>query len=140
MTRSIMIAAALLLSTPACAEPDPRPTDIVPQIAIGLRAHLLDPASATGLTVCHPSYTDGQHGTHRGWSVLFSVNARNTYGGYVGQTPGRAYFVNGQLSRISIDPVSMRTSLDADMARLTRQLLDRCERIPETDLRRLISG
>jgi len=70
---------------------------------------------------------------------LFALNARNSYGGYTGRQNWMAWFRDGRLERMT---QSRRggSDLDAEIAGLTDRLLERCPRIPDAEVQRLLAN
>ena len=126
-------------------DPGPKPDNPLPAIMAKLRVQLKDPYSIRDFVLCDLSASSPHYDrfdkswTRSSWSIMFALNAKNSYGGYTGQRDGRAYFRDGQLERLFFGSDEIRTNLDADLARMKAQLLERCQRIPDEEIQKLVS-
>ena len=138
-TRSVIAFAAelALAAVPAAAQANPDPVvtaypemsreRTLPLIARALRDFLLDAASITNFTVCYPPVkVKFKNGRPIRWTVMFSLNARNSYGGYTGAQQMAAIFYADK-------PVHIFNSGMAPTARFGT-----CTRVPDAEIRQLI--
>lgn len=77
-----------------------------------LRRTLKDPYSAV-IVFGEPerrscSTGDDQGHEFHGWAVPIRYNAKNAYGGYVGEEPLVYWFAEGKIQRVSVHPVLCR--------------------------------
>ena len=138
-TASIATAAMLLTAEPAAGEaqqgdasayPEMSHERTLPLIAEALRDHLLDAGSVTNFTICHPAVkVKFKEGKPTRWTVMFSLNAKNSYGGYTGvQQMAAIFYANKPVSIVS-----------TGMSPGLRQF-GTCTRVPDAEIRRLIQG
>jgi len=104
---------ANLVKRIAEADIPPLPKNWKQQVEAGVRASLRDPDSARFLFVETPSPSELAPGIQKwgreevdgttifGWRIYFGVNAKNAYGGYTGNQPWEAIFVDGRLRDVS---------------------------------------
>lgn len=124
--------------------PGPEPQNVLLQIMTKLRVQLKDPYSVRDFILCKPTagkpdYSKTfQKWTPARWSAMFALNAKNSFGGYIGQRRGHAYFRDGQLDYIYIGRGEIKTALDAELEPLIQKLLDRCDRIPDEEVQKLL--
>lgn len=142
------IAAALLVA--AGAEPATTPVAtldplsgraLLDQILPKLKRTLRDPYSVRDFSICAPRGVKWKDGRPERWTVLFSFNARNAYGGYTGVETWFAMFRKGRLSGELVR--TQLQSTDGLMGLLNRPVqrqLEQCEPIPDDELQRLMSG
>ena len=101
----------------------------LPALAKALRDHLLDAGSATNFSACYPPVrVKFRNGRPVRWTIMFSLNARNSYGGYTGLQQMAAVFYADR-------PVSI---ISTGMAPLQR--FRNCPRVPDVEIRRLIEA
>lgn len=102
----------------------------LPMIARALRDHLLDPSSVTNFAVCYPAMkvkiTDGRPVR---WTIMFSLNAKNSYGGYTGAQQLAAVFRADRPVQI------VSTGMPPGLGNYGE-----CTRVPDIEIRRLIEA
>ena len=140
MGTSPALLLMLLLTAPASASAESKPEDlsahpemsrerILPLIAKGLRDHLLDAGSVTNFSVCYPPVkVKLKNGRPVRWTVMFSLNAKNSYGGYTGlQMMAAIFYADKPLSIAStgMPPLGQYKS---------------CSRVPDAEIRQLIEA
>ena len=118
LKRAILIATAATLA--ACSTPGggflntnvqadagAAPTQYEQTIRSHLRTALKDPNSMTDFSVSEPILTScsvGIYGPFHGWRVATSYNAKNSYGGYVGEKTYYYWFHGESLKGIGKNP------------------------------------
>lgn len=121
--------AAATESHDLAAYPEMSPERTLPALAQALRDHLLDASSVTNFSACYPpvkvKFKDGKPIR---WTVMFSLNAKNSYGGYTGLQQMAAVFYADR-------PVSI---ISTGMA--PTQRFRSCPRVPDAEIRRLIEA
>jgi len=133
-----------LLSSPINAEmpvnhdnPGIKPTDYLPAIMADLRSSLKDPDSARDFVLCDPrirkafKYPSGKWNPAY-WAVEFSLNAKNSYGGYTGSRAFTASFDNGELAKVWSSDLGPRLN-----AKILAGLKD-CPRIADAEFRQMM--
>ncbi len=102
----------------------------IPLIAKGLRDNLLDAGSVTNFSACYPpvkvKFKDGKPVR---WTVMLSLNSKNSLGGYTGLQQMAAIFYADK-------PVSI---VSTGMPPSSKQLAA-CTRVPDAKIRQLIQG
>lgn len=94
ISRAVVLISAIL-SAPALADvADSSPKDYKPQILKGLETSLKDPDSLKLMQVCPPKQSKKDPLV---WIVRFSLNAKNSYGGYSGARAMEAHFKDGKI-------------------------------------------
>jgi hypothetical protein len=102
----------------------------LPIIAAGLRDSLLDPGSVTNFAACYPPVkVKLKDGRPVRWTVMLSLNSKNSLGGYTGLQQMAAVFSADK-------PVWIFTSGMPPSSKL----LSTCTRIPDAKIRQLIQG
>lgn len=96
-----------------------------------------DPYSIRDLRVCQPKIVPGVRlpngmETKGSWTIDFSLNAKNSYGGYAGATPFSATFKDGKLT--DVGSVDINPSINAKMLELSSG----CPLIPATTIKTLL--
>lgn len=150
-TTLMLVAYLIALSVPIANAKDP-PIDLtqhpeispdasLPRIFQGLRRFLKDPGSISDFALCpEPQKVKFKDGKPVRWTYLFSLNARNGMGGYMGLQPyGAVLYADG---RVSITSLAM-PGHDA-LAKLGDQLIERdmakCPYLPKEKLKSLLEG
>jgi hypothetical protein len=101
----------------------------LPVIAKALRNFLLDAGSVTNFTVCYPPVKVKFKDARRvRWTVMFSLNARNSYGGYTGTQQLAAIFYADK-------PVHIFNSGMAPTVQYGT-----CTHVPDAEIRQLIEA
>lgn len=126
-------------------DPGPQPADTIGQIVAGLKAKLKDPYSVRDLVVCqpdqsdpHPPFDKYDHWEPAKWSVLLSLNAKNSYGGYTGRQNAFASFRGGKLVDLDVGNLDTSTALGADLQDASEKVLAKCERVPDERVQRMM--
>lgn len=146
-------AAAIAISlTPAAAiakdppldlaqHPEASPEGSLPRIFQGLRRHLKDPGSISDFALCtEPRKVKWKDGKPARWTYLFSLNARNGLGGYMGLQPYAAIlYADG---RVDISSLLMPGS--DGFSSMANQLIEKdmakCPYLPKDKLKSLVEG
>lgn len=135
--RSMLIALTALPSAAGGAQagnpssyPEMSMEQTLPVIARGLRDHLLDAGSVTNFAACYPAMkVKLKDGRPVRWTIMFSLNAKNSYGGYTGAQQMAAIFRADR--PVEIVSVGMPAGLG---------VYGRCTRVPDVEIRRLIEA
>lgn len=102
----------------------------LPAIARALRDHLIDPGSVTNFVACYPAMkVKIKDGRPVRWTIMFSLNSRNSYGGYTGAQQMAAVFRPGQPAEI------ISTGMPPGLGNYGA-----CTRVPDAEIRRLIEA
>jgi hypothetical protein len=102
----------------------------LPAIAHALRYYLLDADSVRNFEVCYPALkVKFRGGRPVRWTIMFSLNAKNSFGGYTGAQQMAAVFRPGR--PVEIISVGMPPGLGN---------YGQCARIPDSEIRRLIEA
>jgi hypothetical protein len=102
----------------------------LPRIARALRDHLLDAASITNFIACYPPVkVKLKEGRPVRWTVMFSLNAKNSYGGYTGAEQMAAVFQPNKPVRI------ISTGMPPGLGDYGT-----CTRVPDAEIRQLIEA
>lgn len=132
---------------PGYDNPGPKPENILPQIVAKLRGELRDPYSIRDFILCEPSasapmkpFSKRMEWRPAKWTVLFALNAKNAYGGYTGREPWRATFAGGAVERVSSAKLGSASSIDVTLNQLTEKLLEKCQRVPDAEIQRLLAN
>jgi hypothetical protein len=155
--RLAALAAALVLSSPATAkkrvavpeapmpagydDPGPKPEKALPVILADLRRTMKDPYSMRDFRLCEASVAQafrypGRAGLWQRarWTVHFALNAKNSYGGYAGQTYFTATFEGGKLTGVS------SPDLGPELNRKLLGITLDCPTVPDAELQRLLAN
>ncbi|QPQ54437.1 hypothetical protein IC614_08775 [Allosphingosinicella flava] len=104
------------------------PEQTLPFIAKALRDNLLDAGSVTNFSACYPpvkvKFKDGRPVR---WTIMLSLNAKNSYGGYTGLEQMAAVFYADKpvmLGSTGMSPSS--------------KLLGSCTRVSDAEIQRMI--
>ncbi len=99
-----------------------------------------DPYSIRDFVLCKPKISQsfggigpGQHRQRAHWSVAFVLNAKNSYGGYVGATYFSAIYENGRLT--SVGKPDLGPVLNAKLLELTKD----CPRLPDARIQEMLT-
>ena len=105
MFSRLLAPALLMVAAPASAAdinisayPELAPDALLPPIMAALKRTLKDPYSIRDMVLCPAGKVKLKQGKPVSWSVQFSLNAKNSYGGYTGVQTYAAIFRNGRLS------------------------------------------
>ena len=102
----------------------------LPVIAQALRDYLLDAGSVTNFAACYPAMkVKFREGRPVRWTIMFSLNAKNSYGGYTGAQQMAAVFQPNR--SVQIISTGMPPALGN---------YGECTRVPDVEIRRLIEG
>ena len=116
--------------TDLSAHPEMSQERTLPLIAAGLRDNLLDAGSVTNFSACYPpikiKLNDGKPVR---WTIMLSLNSKNSLGGYTGLQQVAAVFSAEKPVRI------ISTGMPP-----SSKLLSTCTRIPDAKIRQLIGG
>lgn len=96
-----------------------------------------DPYSIRDLRICQPKIVPGFRlpsgmEMKAKWTIDFSLNAKNSYGGYAGITPFTATFEEGKLSHVG--SVDINPSINAKMLELSSG----CPLVPAAKIKALL--
>lgn len=119
-------------------DPGPEPQNLLEKIVGGLRSHLKDPYSILDFSLCRSRVmtpTPALSPTlawRRAYRVTqFTLNAKNSFGGYTGLQAGIATFEDGMLTRISL----IGPPIQKEPAKSTREP---CQPIPNEKIQELL--
>lgn len=102
----------------------------LPAIAHALRDHLIDAGSVTNFAACYPALkVKLREGRPVRWTIMFSLNSRNRYGGYTGSQQMAAVFRLDQPVEI------ISTGMPPGLGNYGT-----CTRVPDVEIRRLIEA
>jgi hypothetical protein len=102
----------------------------LPAIAHALRDYLIDAGSVTNFAVCYPAMkVKLRDGIPVRWTIMFSLNARNSFGGYTGAQQMAAVFRPGRPVEI------ISTGMPPGLGNYGE-----CTRVPDAEIRRLIEA
>lgn len=108
--------------------PDMSREQTLPVIARALRDHLLDASSITNFSACYPPVkVKLKDGRPVRWTVMFSLNAKNSYGGYTGAQQMAAVFRPNRAVQIIF------TGMPPGLGNYGQ-----CTRVPDAEIRQLI--
>ena len=146
--RAIALSVLALLTSPVAAQdqmpagfddPGPKPTDVLPPIVANLRATLRDPASVRDFRLCEPEVSKpfrypgvGNTWERARWTVRFSLNGRNGFGGYAGRQAFSATYRDGKLTDVASP--NLGPDLNAKMVNLTNG----CPSVSDAEIQRLL--
>lgn len=142
-------AVALLLAsgtaqaeTPpsAAAYPEMAQDAILPPLVAALRQTLRDPRSITDMVLCPPTNIKMKDGRPVRWAVLFSLNAKNAYGGYTGVTMYSGIFRPGKAVDISVSQMAGNEGFDRLINQAIAKKLIGCPRIPDAEIQQLLAN
>jgi len=103
---SLSVSVTLLASCAATIpQPQPYPKNYQTKIRAHMDMSLYDGSTARYRFPKTPELTSSIGGKQ--YSVPFSVNAKNRYGGFVGFRPYRAFFLNGEVQRANESPLDI---------------------------------
>lgn len=148
MILRLMIAAVALLSgTSANADPiDPAaypelaPDVLLPPIIAELKRTLKDPYSIRDLVLCRPEKVKIKDGRPVRWSVLFSLSAKNSYGGYAGVKMYSAVFRDGRIAGgLSSAEFENDTGLSGLINSMVARKMATCPTVPDEKVQQLLS-
>lgn len=129
----LLATVAALPKTAAGAQadyPEMSREQTLPAIAQGLRDYLKDAGSVTNFVACYPAMkVKLRDGRPVRWTIMFSLNSRNSYGGYTGAQQMAAVFRPDQ--PIEIISTGMPPGLGN---------YGKCTRVPDAEIRRLIEA
>lgn len=117
----------------------PKPANVLPEILGNLRRSMKDPYSIRDLKICQPKIVPAvrlPNGTEMkpSWTVDFSLNAKNSYGGYSGVTPFTAHFENGKLT--DLGSIDINPNINAKMLELSAG----CPSVPDATIKKLLDS
>ena len=93
-SRAAVLISAILSTSALADTADNSPKDYKPQILKDLKTSLKDPDSLKLMQVCPPKQSKKDPSI---WTVRFSLNAKNSYGGYSGERAMEAHFKDGKI-------------------------------------------
>jgi hypothetical protein len=110
--------------------PEMSPEQTLPKIAAALRDSLTDAGSVTNFYACYPPVRiKWENGKPVRWTILLSLNAKNSYGGYAGaQGMAAVFYANKPVETFSIG-----------MPLGAKQLAG-CMRVPNAEIQRLLQA
>ena len=140
MRPALMLFFVILLAQPSPAisaqsgdvpgYPEMSREQTLPAIAHALRDYLLDAGSVTNFEVCYPALkVKFKDRKPLRWTIMFSLNAKNSFGGYTGAQQMAAVFRQGR--PVEIISIGMPPGLGN---------YGQCARVPEAEIRRLIEA
>jgi hypothetical protein len=122
-------------------DPGPPPEDVLAKVVARLRTTLSDPYSIRDLTLCPLDRGEAFYSVrwHRAqWTVRFTLNSRNSHGGYTGSTMYTATFEDGEVTEVrQFTPLDLITP--AQNARLI-EMAQACPRVPDAEIQRLLAN
>ena len=114
---------------------------LLPPILAELRRTLKDPHSITDFTLCLPHKARLRDGHPVSWSVTFSLNARNSYGGYEGVHIYSALFHDGHLSGpIMSDQFDSNEGFEGLINGMISRQMATCPVIDDARIQAILSG
>ncbi len=148
-TAACLLAAVLTCTTvpvhadainPA-AYPELSVDALLPPILAELKRTLKDPHSITDFTLCLPHKAKLRDGHPVSWSVTFSLNARNSYGGYEGVHIYSALFHDGHLSGpILSDQFDSNEGFEGLINGMIARKMATCPMIDDAHIQAILSG
>jgi len=138
---SLLAASPALAADPALAAtyPELAPERLLPPLLGELRRTLRDPRSITDFVLCPPTKIKYEGGRPVRWAVLFSLNARNAYGGYAGVTMYAAVFRPGKRVNVSQTQLAGTDGLDGLINNAIAKKMRDCPFVPDAEIQRLLA-
>ncbi len=126
---------------PAISHPEVSREALLHQILPKLKRTIRDPYSIRDFTLCSPRGLKLKDGRPDRWSVFFSFNAKNAYGGYVGIETWLAVFRKGRLSGELIrSELHVTDGLMGVLNRPLQREMEACSPIPDNQVQHLLGG
>ena len=142
-----LAAIATQASLPAAAQtavasdwPEMAPDVMLPQILSSLKRTLKAPRSIRDFVFCPPAKVKMKDVKPVRWSILFSLNAKNSFGGYAGVQMYGAIFKNGRLSNVVSTQIENNTGLDGLINNMVAAKMVSCPAIPDEKIQQLLSS
>jgi hypothetical protein len=102
----------------------------LPAIAQALRDYLIDAGSVTNFAACYPALkVKFKDGRPIRWTIMFSLNAKNSFGGYTGAQQWAAVFRPNRA--VELISVGMPPGLGD---------YGKCTRVPDAEIRQMIEA
>ena len=146
----IRIAATLLLAVPTIAHakddvdiaayPELSAEVLLPPILAELKHTLADPYSVRDFVLCPAGGVKLTNGKPTRWTVRFSFNARNSFGGYTGVKTYSALFRDGHLSgALMATQFAVNTGIEGIINNMVVRRMATCPTIPDETVQKMMS-
>ena len=120
--------------------PGPVPENVLPKVFAKLRTTLKDPYSIRDFKLCAPKLVKAYYGVNwvrARWIVTVNLNAKNSYGGYIGPTQFDVEFQNGEA--VNAKQFNGIDLLTPDQNAKLLAFSQACPKVPDADIQRLLA-
>lgn len=122
-------------------DPGPAPENVLPKVVAKLRSTLKDPYSIRDFTMCELRPSGAYYASawvRANWIVQITLNAKNSFGGYMGATLFTITFENGEAAKVS--QFEGLTLISAAQNAKIVEAAQACPRVSDAEIQRLMNA